>query len=308
MNKNTAIPKLMTFNWMPDETSLIITLYPPFIEMLTGQFKKPGRLLEDFLARNPGFVFDSKNFNRGKGIGAGECLRYFNGLGKCGREVSFRYQIPNLYIITEEICSECEGTKTNKRNGWKCYECRETGKKVIDDDKATENFQNFGLTMYIFSKLMDYCAMSYSGYADDEHMKICSEENFRNQQTMMFQISEKSGMSVAYMGAWLHNEVIKRVIQFNEVEELAVRQAMFDVECTLLQRKSDIRDFRLLINGDTFWLQVPGSACTLGIESQFGNHWAWGSLLSPHNIDHRIAQLSFLAGLVVLNSIAVDKE
>ena len=58
MEKSNAIPKLMTFNWLPDEIAFVINFYPLFIEFFSNQLNNPGRLVQDFLARNQSFLFD----------------------------------------------------------------------------------------------------------------------------------------------------------------------------------------------------------------------------------------------------------
>ena len=222
--------------------------------------------------------------------------------------ISFKYKIPSLKVFSGNVCSQCDGTAINNTNNWKCYHCSETGKELIFDEKAQENFSDFGLSVYILCKLMDYCAIDYSTYADKAYRKEYLSENMSDQQTMMFQLSEDTGITQGSAWAWLHNSVIEKVFTFNDNEEKKVREAMRDTQNKLFNRKENIISFRLYANSDNkFWLEVPGSACTLGTETQSLNNWKWGKVLSPHNVDHRTAQISFLAGLTVLNEIACRK-
>jgi hypothetical protein len=161
MKQKIAIPPLMTLNWRHEETAFVVNFYPLFIEFLQNQFKNPGRLLEYFLLNHSGLKFSFDFDNSAQGIGFEGCLRYLKGDVSKG-EISFLYKIPSLMKETDEICNTCEGTGISKRNNFRCYECRETGKKLIDDEEASINFLQFGLSVYILSRFMDFCALDYS--------------------------------------------------------------------------------------------------------------------------------------------------
>ena len=303
-----AIPKLMEVRWLSEACAFVITFSPIFIEQLEIWFKNPGLLIADFLKRNKNFRFDFSH--KSEGIGLNGRLIHWNDLF-FQSDYSFYYKVPALSYFSDEPCEDCNGTRV-KYSGWNgCFGCRQTGKKVESDVGAQENFHDFGMTMYILSRLMHSFALDWNEYKDTK--KIHVPKNFADQQTMLFQISEKIGMCKAYMGAWLHNEVIKRVWEFDEKEDNNVRDAMYSVESKLhlmVKRESDMMSFRLNGNISTgnFWLEVPGSACTLGVEGDgLGNSWGWGKILSPHNIDHRTAQISFLAGLAKLDELALKR-
>ncbi|KKQ35973.1 MAG: hypothetical protein US50_C0002G0033 [Candidatus Nomurabacteria bacterium GW2011_GWB1_37_5] len=315
-----AIPKLMEVRWHSPATAFIITFSQMFIEQLEIWINKnPGPLVTDFFKKNPGFRFNLGRkadgisvgtCRRAEGIGLGGCLTHWNDLF-FQSDYTFYYKIPALKVYTEELCENCNGTRLGKYNHYRCFVCNETGKKTVDNHECIKSFQDFGLTIYFFSRLMYTFAFDWSGYKDSK--RIHEPKNFADQQTMHFGISENTGMCVASMEAWLHNEIVKKVWEFTESEEKEVSRAMRDVDAKLhlrMRTESNLYDYRLYGNDKTgnFWLTVPGSACTLGIDgSDFGNHWDWGRRLTPHNIDHRTAQLCFLAGLAKLDEIAVSK-
>jgi hypothetical protein len=303
MKRLNAIPQLLTCAWVKDEAAFIFSFHPPFIKFFSDQFSNPGRLLEDFLERNPGFRFDLGKTE--DGIGLNGCLRHQtikDGI------FSFKYKVPSFYGFSPNVCPKCAGTKINPDNNRKCYHCRETGKEVIENSNGVQEFSSFCLSLYIFFKLADYCALDYSPHASAEYFKEHTPQNASDQQTMLFQFSEETGMTKAWAWSWLHNDSVRKVLDFEHEEELAVCEAMRDVQAALLLTKEPTHYFQLGANDDSkFWLMVPGSACTLGIESQSINNWDWGSILSPHNIDHRTAQISFLAGMTVIDEITRKK-
>ncbi len=298
------MPKLMWLNWLQEEAAFVIHFSPLFLEELAAHLKNPGRLAQDFLTTHPDFVFDPEKLDSALGVNA--CLLPLGVQIPDGRK-SFIFKIPSLRVISDLTCSECNGSKINPYNNGGCSECRETGKKFVVDETAQKEFQDFGLSMYFFSKL---AYLFHMEYANIENKKTYEARDLTDQQVMLFQISESTGYNNSPMFAWLHDTIIGRVLNFDSEESKAVTDAMQTVELTLYQRKKDgMSQFRLTDNDESFWLQVPGSACTLGIEgSQMGNCWEWGKILTPHNIDHRTAQVCFLAGLVTLTDIALSKK
>ncbi len=301
---NKAMPKLMWLNWLQEEAAFVIHFSPLFLENLIAHFKNPGRLAQDFLTRHPGFVFDSEKLD--SAIGMHECLQPLGIQFPDGRK-SFIFKIPILKIITDEPCPQCKGSKINPFNHGSCNDCRETGKRFDPDEAAQKKFQGFGLSMYFFSKL---AYLFHMEYANIENKKTYEARDLPDQQVMLFQISENTGYANAHMFGWLHDAIIEEVIKFNPVEQRAVAMAMESVEEKLYQQKNGtMSQFRLTSNDDKFWLQVPGSACTLGVEGpQIGNCWEWGKILTSHNVDHRTAQICFLAGLATLTDIALSKK
>ncbi len=301
MNKNRAIPLQMTLLWNKDEFS--IELHHDFITYFKEQLQNPGRVMADFLKRNPSFVFNSENYK--EGIGLNKCLTH---AGNDSLSAKFKFKILPLYKFTENKCENCNGTGESNFADGKCYECRGTGKEKVEDVIVKSNFDDFCLTMYIFCKLIYYNVLKDSEHGENDEVGYFTND-IQAQQTMMYHFSEDTGQTIAYSSGWLHDGLIKKVLNFSRDEEKMVNQAMYKVEAILLMQDSDgyERNFKIITNEDKFWLQVPGSACTLGIEDQSANFWDWGKILSPHNVDHRFAQMSFMAGLAVIDGIAKNK-
>jgi hypothetical protein len=65
--------------------------------------------------------------------------------------------------------------------------------------------------------------------------------------------------------------------------------------------KENNMSFRFILgDNNNFWLQVPGSAATLGSERGM-NLYKTGRPLFPHNIDHRANQMYLIAGMTFMS-------
>ncbi len=302
MENRKAIPFLMGLNWLPEQAAFVLTINGLFIEKFckpTNDFINPYR--EILKTKYPKFVFNPENPENGFGINGCFTLKEVSPTG-----ISFNYAIPSLKEHSEEICLECTEGVSNL-NQQSCYSCRGTTKKLIDDETGDESFHEFCTTILELSNFVHMVALfEYSRISKDFPLVASIQE----EQTMVFELSEKTGFIKGWMSGWLHDAVIEKVKQFSDTEIMAVQTAMLTVESKLFLRngENDIFSYKL-VRSDTgsFFLQVPGSACTLGIEEQVGNSWSWGKKLSPHNVDHRTSQISLLAGLAMLNQIALSK-
>jgi hypothetical protein len=205
-------------------------------------------------------------------------------------DITYRWVIPSVLYQTKKKCPECKGTLFTEY-GNKCRSCRQTGKKFepIEDGKFTDGM----LTLYF---LLDILGMIIL----DESDKEANEDDRR--QLVHVEISRTMGMCNCWILGWVSDEVSQWIDEAPNEDAKPITKAMGSVEERLYYRNVEGYDFRFSAqSGKRFWFQVPGSACTLGTDTGTMNLYSTGVALSPHNVDHRTAQLSFIAGLAALS-------
>jgi hypothetical protein len=205
-------------------------------------------------------------------------------------EIVYRWVVPPVIHQTEELCPDCNGTLVDFfRNN--CRTCRQTGKKF--DPVEDRNFPAGMLTIYFLLNFLGIIIL-------DESEEDPASEHRR--QLVHAEISYKTGMCECWIGAWVSDEVSRWIEDAPNEEAKPIVKAMRSVEERLFCRNVDRYDFRFVADsGKRFWFQVPGSACTLGTDTGTINLYDTGTALSCHNIDHRCAQLSLIAGLAALS-------
>lgn len=297
MKKQQGIPRLLQVYWNSENSSFTCSVSELFSERIKSLTKDGVRLYEFYKDKFGEFQLDQDD-----SFGFGGVMEK---VVQCGGDASYRCELLTLKVASQNKCHFCKGKGKNPYSGDICYLCAGQKVEFVDDVNASKIFSNFGATVSYLSRILHYTAMDWSPSSDSG---VDFEDiSLIEQQTMMFGMPF-DGKS---MDAWLHKEVADMVRKFDDSERERVGKAMASVDGSVFPlhktRSSHSFDYRLMQNDSSFWLMVPGSACTLGTEGDFGNLWRWGVQLSPHNIDHRFSQLYFLAGLAEIDAIFREK-
>lgn len=230
---------------------------------------------------------------------AGEFFGFGNGLEKIGDndgQTIYRINLPEIHKITDEACSECNGTKSGSRYDGGCPYCDSSGKKsVIDWTKA----RALSASTKLLSNLL--------WLAQETEREIVSEKF----QLLTLTLVSERGQHGSSIGGEFSPHFVQRLRSFGEkcnfekaeVAMIKVYYQMFPPKNPETKRMDcDMRFFEVeqKLSGNLI-INVPGDRCcihpsrgVLEIRPNEGYDWA------SHNVDTPLQQLTMLTGLAAV--------
>lgn len=203
----------------------------------------------------------------------------------------YRFALKPLMYQSEETCIECGGTKISTFSNMPCRACRETGKEY----KRVED-------TYFSPGMRTYFLLSWFLSAQLLHESAENLQPTTRRQIINIEISHTTGMHNCWIAGWAADEVFEWISHAPDAMAGEIANVMFLLENFLYgYTKENNMSFRFILGDkNNFWLQVPGSAATLGSERGL-NLYGTGRPLSPHNIDHRSNQMYLIAGMAFMS-------
>lgn len=219
--------------------------------------------------------------------------------GETEDEIVYSYTITPTVEQTDEICSDCKGTKKGKFLDYPCRPCRATGKKYIP---AKRQFTRGLLSLQPVIREAGIALLRECGKQD----KPGWVPPTKKKQTVAMVWTHTAGMGNCSMTAWVDEKAAKKIPKLPDAKIKEVIDAMQRTEMVLDLRERNIYGYRFDCHSeDVFGLQVPGDACHL-MKGRMGGLGMFGSIgktMQPHNVDNRYQQFEFLVGLAKMNDV-----
>jgi hypothetical protein len=206
-------------------------------------------------------------------------------------ELVYRFALKPVMYQSDETCTECDGTKISIFSNLPCRACRQTGKEY----RPVEN-------TYFTSGMRTYFLLSWFLSAQLLHEHVENLEPTIRRQIINIEISYTTGIHNCWIAGWAADEVFEWISHASDTMGEEIANVMFVLENFLYgYTKENNMSFRFILgDNNNFWLQVPGSAATLGSERGM-NLYKTGRPLFPHNIDHRANQMYLIAGMTFMS-------
>jgi len=274
------------------------------VDQMKGWLMGNNAIMEGLFREQGGNHRLFKNFGKPrKPIGYDRVIKWHR---RNGDEIIYSHTLSPSWKQTRETCEQCEGSGLRMYPPRDCYDCFGTGKKHVTHEN---NFAFFLLSLY---PIIKFGNLALSEQCIEKSERTWNPKT-RKRQKSAVDYSHESGRGECTISAWVQDEVATFIQTLTEEEVARVSETMRQVQEHISSRKKDPYDFQFFRSKDerdNFGFKILGSECTLrSIPNEtIGMFGDIGATLYQHNVDARLDQISFIAGLTVINRMFEESQ